>query len=126
MTVVSFLFVGIGLLMWSLSGGGARLESVRVPDFSPLAAAGEATFNAYCAECHGANASGTDQGPPLLHNTYNPGHHGDESFTIAVSHGVPGHHWSYGNMPPQPDVAEHDVAAVVRYVRELQQANGIK
>jgi hypothetical protein len=28
-------------------------------------------------------------------------------------------------MPPQPDVSREQVAAIVKYVRELQTANGI-
>ena len=28
-------------------------------------------------------------------------------------------------MPPQPSVTDDDVAAIVRFIRELQEANGI-
>ena len=29
-------------------------------------------------------------------------------------------------MPPQPQVSDEDIAAIVRYIRELQEANGIR
>lgn len=99
--------------------------NVRVPDLSPLAESGKKVFEANCAECHGKNASGTNQGPPLVHEIYNPGHHADQSFLLAAKRGVQSHHWPYGNMPAQPQVSRKDIVAIVKYVRELQVANGI-
>ena len=100
--------------------------AVLVPrELSLTAQKGQAAFDANCAKCHGQNASGTDQGPPLVHAIYNPGHHSDEAFFVAAKLGVRAHHWPYGNMPPQPQVSAGEVAAIVAYVRELQAANGI-
>ena len=99
--------------------------AVTVPDLSDKARAGETVFNANCALCHGANASGTGLGPPLVHKIYEPNHHQDFSFRNAVQNGVPAHHWQFGNMPPAPQVAEDDVERIICYVRELQRANGI-
>lgn len=99
--------------------------SVQVPALSLTAQKGEAAFNDNCAACHGDNASGTDQGPPLIHDIYNPGHHADGAFFLAAKNGVRAHHWPYGNMPKQPQVSAGEVAAIVAYVRELQAANGI-
>ncbi len=99
--------------------------SVKVPTLSEVAARGKIAFDANCATCHGVNATGTDQGPPLVHDIYNPGHHADGAFLLAAKHGVRQHHWPFGNMPPQPQVTEEQVTAIVRYVRELQVANGI-
>ncbi|MFV2093103.1 MAG: cytochrome c, partial [Hyphomicrobiales bacterium] len=61
---------------------------------------------------------------PFIHTTYNPGHHADEAFLRAAQNGVPSHHWNFGNMPIQK-VTKDEVFKIVRYVRELQQANGI-
>jgi len=108
------------------TGNRTVTVDVEVPELSPLAAAGKTAFDANCAQCHGANAAGTDKGPPLIHDIYNPGHHGDQSFFSAARAGVQQHHWPYGNMPAQPQVSDDDVLAIVRYVRELQIANGIK
>lgn len=103
-----------------------KIVDVTVPALSELAAQGEAQFETNCASCHGLNAAGTDKGPPLVHDIYNPGHHADAAFVIAVKRGVPQHHWPYGSMPPQPQVSDIQVALIVRYIRELQIANGIQ
>ena len=57
---------------------------------------------------------------------YRPGHHGDAAFAMAVRNGVRQHHWRFGNMPPQPQVSDRELKAIVRYVREMQIANGIR
>ena len=98
---------------------------VTVPALSEKAQAGEIAFNANCSLCHGANAAGTNLGPPLVHKIYEPNHHQDFSFRNAVQNGVQAHHWQFGNMPPAPQVAEDDVERIICYVRELQRANGI-
>lgn len=86
---------------------------------------GEALFNQRCAVCHGRNATGSAQGPPLVHRIYEPGHHSDMSFLLAVRRGVRAHHWRFGNMAPVPGLSEADVREIVRYVRALQRAKGI-
>ena len=78
---------------------------------------GEQLFDRNCAACHGTKARGTDQGPPLAHRVYEPSHHSDQAFYLAVRNGVAAHHWRFGNMPAQPQVSESDVAAIVAYVR---------
>lgn len=98
---------------------------VRVPELSDAALKGKEAFEANCVRCHGKHAAGTDKGPPLVHDIYNPGHHADGAFLLAAKRGVRQHHWPYGNMPPQPQMSEDDIAAIVKYVRELQVANGI-
>ncbi|MDE0212825.1 MAG: cytochrome c [Deltaproteobacteria bacterium] len=86
---------------------------------------GETIFNQKCAVCHGLQAAGSSQGPPLVHPYYEPGHHSDLAFLLAVKRGVRAHHWRFGNMPPVPGLADKDVRAVIDYVRALQRANGI-
>ena len=76
-------------------------------------------------ECHGPNAAGTKLGPPLIHDIYEPGHHSDQAFYLAAATGVRAHHWPYGDMPAQPQVSEAEVGLIIRYIRELQEANGI-
>jgi mono/diheme cytochrome c family protein len=99
---------------------------VRVPNLSAEGEAGKRAFDRYCTRCHGQNAGGAAAGPPLVHRTYQPAHHADVAFELAVRRGVPAHHWRFGNMPPQPDVTPAEVAQITRYVRELQRANGIE
>lgn len=127
--VLAFFAAGLSLVVWQALAPSANGEShtvaVKVPTLSAVAMRGKAAFDANCAKCHGVNASGTDKGPPLIHNIYNPGHHGDAAFFFAAKQGVRAHHWRYGNMPPQPQVSEAQVKDIVVYVRELQRANGI-
>ena len=99
---------------------------VSSPDkLSVEAALGESLFKLNCAECHGENAAGTNQGPPLVHDIYNPGHHSDDAFYRAVASGSRQHHWTFGDMPAQPEVTRDEAERIVRYIRELQEANGI-
>ncbi|MCP3053843.1 c-type cytochrome [Aurantimonas marianensis] len=45
---------------------------ITVPKLSPIAIAGKTAFDANCALCHGRDPAGTDKGPPLVHDIYNP------------------------------------------------------
>ena len=112
--------------LWHLQGRDAPLAvGVRVPDLSSVAQAGREVFAWRCAQCHGAHGGG-GAGPPLVHPIYRPAHHADVAFNLAVARGVRAHHWRLGDMPPQPDVGPAEIAAITRYVRELQAANGIE
>lgn len=91
-----------------------------------MAALGGAAFAKNCASCHGENAAGSENGPPLVHVIYEPGHHGDGAFLLAAQQGVRAHHWRFGDMPPVEGVTETQIGAIVEYVRALQRANGIK
>ena len=96
------------------------------PEFSELAALGAVAFESACINCHGQNAEGKKGfGPPLVHKIYEPSHHADYAFLMAVENGVRAHHWPFGNMPPQTGFTQGDVKAIIAYVRELQRANGI-
>ena len=119
------------MLAAAVVGGGAwwihrmTADAVVIPEFSAKAKAGARLFAANCASCHGTNATGTEQGPPLVHKIYEPGHHPDILFQRAVKQGVISHHWRFGNMPPVPSVSQKDAARIIAFVRELQRANGI-
>lgn len=102
------------------------MVAVTVPALTGDAVIGARAFVAKCAECHGANAAGIDgKAPPLVHRIYEPSHHGDMAFQLAAENGVRAHHWRFGNMPPVEGVTRAEIAAIVAYVRALQQANGI-
>ncbi|MBT5049303.1 MAG: cytochrome c [Rhodospirillaceae bacterium] len=125
---VAGLFLGgLALVAGDMAGaaGQSRPAKLVVPELSDLAKTGNAAFDQTCAKCHGTHGVGTDKGPPLLHPVYNPGHHGDAAFYRAVKSGSRQHHWRFGNMPPQPHITEKQIGAIIRYVREIQEANGI-
>jgi mono/diheme cytochrome c family protein len=130
---VALLFGALIVVVGIVAGGRSLILnhdkykiSVVVPTLSAEAAQGEKVFVAQCAACHGNNAAGTDKGPSLVDPIYRPLHHSDFSFIRAVTLGVPQHHWFFGAMPAQPQVRREQIDQVVVYVRELQQANGIR
>ncbi|HEX6255839.1 MAG TPA: cytochrome c [Euzebyales bacterium] len=104
--------------------GAADTEPVVADGEEQLVAEGEQLYEATCAQCHGADLGGTDNGPPFLDDVYTPDHHPDGAFYAAAQFGVQAHHWAFGAMPPQ-DVDEEEVAAIVAYVRSVQRAEGI-
>ena len=122
----------VGVVVWTQWLGGEPAHSdgaavtITVPAFSAEAEAGQALFEENCMTCHGPHATGTDQGPPLVHRIYEPNHHADISFILAVRNGVRAHHWPFGNMAPVEGVSDEDTIKIIRYVRELQRANGIQ
>jgi mono/diheme cytochrome c family protein len=121
------LWVGALALVAACAQGDNQIAQ-RLASLPPTPAVhqpGEQLFDRNCAGCHGSKAGGTDKGPPLAHRTYEPGHHSDQSFYLAVRTGVAAHHWRFGNMPPQPQVTEADVREIVGYVRWVQRETGV-
>lgn len=114
-----------GISWFVLTGGGSREAALRVPALSAAAQAGKLSYERNCLGCHGENGAGSATGPPLVHRVYHPAHHADIAFELAVRRGVRAHHWRFGDMPAQPAIPSEDLAQVTRYLRELQQANGI-
>lgn len=127
LVVITIFVLGLGVVGWRVfsPASDAIAVDVRIPNLSQTASIGKKAFDTNCAQCHGPSAAGSDKGPPLVHDIYNPGHHGDAAFVYAVKRGTRQHHWYFGNMQPVPRVSDADIAAIIRYVRELQQANGI-
>ncbi len=110
------------------SGDAERLARLGLPaaDYRADATRGATTYADKCRDCHGPAGRGSDKGPPLVHGYYVPGHHADLAFYRAVKDGVVQHHWEFGDMPAQPDVAPERVADVIAYVRDLQQKQGLR
>ena len=131
MRTVQRIAVALGAAL--ILGGGQptataqQLDSgaVKQPEMTPRLNLGRMNYDAYCAECHGKNAVGTDKGPPFLHRVYHPGHHGDAAFITASKQGARAHHWKFGDMKPVKGVTDAQLRAIVEYVRALQRANGM-
>jgi mono/diheme cytochrome c family protein len=87
---------------------------------------GKVLYDQNCQVCHGKNGLGTNQGPPLVNNIYNPRHHADLAFHLAVRNGVRSHHWKFGDMKPIPNLSPEDVEHIVQYVRKIQRKSGIQ
>ena len=103
------------------------IVAIELPvELSKVAQIGKLAFQSNCLVCHGENAVGqVGVAPPLIHKIYEPSHHGDESFQRAVAVGVRAHHWKFGNMPAIKGLTRGDVKAIIAYLRELQEINGI-
>ena len=91
-----------------------------------LVAAGERLYQESCASCHGNDLRGTATGPSHLSIVYEPNHHGDAAFQLAVRNGVRQHHWPFGDMEPIPGLTDDDVGSIIAYVRERQRINGFE
>lgn len=108
---------------------GAPLVEVTLPSaLPPDAEIGERLFDQACVACDDTYGAGRDRmGPPLVHRAYEPFRHGDASFLTAVRNGAREQDWSFGDMPPLEErLTDAEVGYLVRYVRELQAANGIQ
>ncbi len=126
--VPRFLLAATLVLMAVACGKDPAQESglfLPPPGFVADAKRGETLFNQHCAQCHGQGARGTDQGPPLVHRIYEPGHHSDMSFYMAVKQGVRAHHWQFGDMPPREGVSAEEAGHIIAYVRREQRRAGI-
>jgi len=125
-TLGGLVILIFGWWVWaSQFGSPDHVVSVTMPVLSDQARQGREVFESNCAQCHGPEAGGTPQGPPLIHKIYEPNHHADAAFLLAVQRGVRQHHWSFGNMPPQPQVGRAGATAIISYIREVQRANGV-
>ena len=102
-----------------------KADSIIIPELGQIAQSGKIEFEENCAACHGENLSGTESGPPLIHQLYVPGHHGDASIASAAKNGVTSHHWRFGNMPPVDGITDANIRWITTYIREMQVANGI-
>lgn len=138
----SVLLMTLGGVVLALAGCSATLPTITPSGATPtpgpgpvptinLAAVpeplqqGAKLFEQNCARCHGADARGTQTGPPFISPIYVPGHHPDQAFVNAAHLGVSAHHWGFGNMAPVPGVSDDDVLAIVRYVRHVQRQAGL-
>lgn len=103
----------------------ADVPNVNRPAFSESATLGQALFDTHCVACHGAYATGSKQGPPLIHPFYRPRHHDDTAIVRAIKNGVIAHHWQFGDMAPVTGLSDSEVIDLISFLRELQRANGI-
>ena len=122
-----FLIAGFGVLVTLTKKPEPSRQAAQPPASENMAQInqGKSLFSRNCMRCHGPEAKGTRIGPPLVHKYYEPSHHGDGAFFLAVTRGVKSHHWKFGDMQPVPGVKPEEVALIVQYVRWLQRKAGI-
>ena len=124
----SWIVIGALVVVIGIATIGAPSDTgSEIPTQAPeLVALGEPLYQASCAACHGTDLKGTDLGPSHLSVVYEPNHHGDIAFILAVRNGVRAHHWSFGDMEPIPGLSDQDLEAIVAYVREAQRIQGFE
>ena len=96
-------FMVTGCYDQNQSNSSQTTQSTETSD-DPDPIVGKSIYASKCAVCHGKGGTGSNQGPPLVHKIYEPGHHADYSFYKAVASGVRSHHWRFGNMPAIPGI----------------------
>ena len=116
-------------MLWPGDHHGHRLAGGKPSGIAVSSKAGmpgEALFNQKCAVCHGPRATGSPQGPPLVHRYYEPGHHSDMAFVLAVRRGVRAHHWRFRRHGARfRDSRTPTSGPSSTTVRALQRAKGI-
>lgn len=125
--VIFVVLVALTITACDVPEGASSSNPLYLPPqgFVGDSAQGEVLYASNCLSCHGVDGSGTPSGPPLVNETYNPRHHADLSFNLAVKNGVRSHHWRFGDMKPVPSVTPEGVSHITQYVREKQRQAGI-
>lgn len=104
-----------------------EMVAVEVPALGPQERLGQQAFGKYCASCHGLSAGGRDGlGPPLVHVLYGPERRSDAALALVVEYGMASTEWTFGDMPPQGEVTDAEIASIIAFVRAVQRANGIE
>lgn len=124
------LKIAIAMVLGTLSAGLAAQNwqppPKPSPGLMPNPNVGKPLYETHCASCHGVDLNGTEIGPPMLHRVYEPSHHSDAAFQMAVAQGVIAHHWQFGDMPPVEGLTPDDVAHITAYIRMHQRRAGIR
>ena len=81
---------------------------------------GEAIYGANCAQCHGADLSGSDRGPSLLEPVYGPGQLSDADVADAIRNGVDEELWEFGPMPANGAINDDQIDEILAFVRARQ------
>lgn len=114
---------GLALALAACGGDDSSATSLET---IPAGADGAIVYQARCASCHGEDLRGTDKGPSQLSIVYEPNHHSDESYRLAIRNGVGQHHWGFGNMPAVEDITDEQIELVIDYIRSQQQTLGFE
>ena len=115
------------LVLGLLSACSSQLTDAEPPatDIATIEA-GQSLYETHCSECHGTDLRGTDKGPSHLSAVYEPSHHADGAFLMAVLSGVRQHHWKFGDMEPISGLDPPEIAAITAYVRSVQEREGFE
>lgn len=116
----------MAIVLAGCGGSGSAIDIEVLNQDPELVAVGADLYATACGSCHGDDLRGTDRGPSHLSEVYEPNHHADAAFLLAVRRGVAPHHWSFGPMPPIEGLTDDDVNAIVAFVRDVQGREGFE
>ena len=85
---LGFILITVFFISLTFKKKDVAVEIKLPKQFSKVAVEGRQIFEKKCMGCHGKSGSGTQKGPPLIHKYYEPNHHSDRSFFLAVKNGV--------------------------------------
>ncbi|MDE0267728.1 MAG: cytochrome c [Acidimicrobiaceae bacterium] len=125
MTTKVFLALASAIMMITACAADDVTSSDDDPSLQDRAD-GIAVYQAHCASCHGSDLRGTDRGPSLFSIVYEPGHHSDTAFRLAIRNGTRQHHWRFGDMPPVDNITDNEIEAVIAYIRNEQNRFGFE
>ena len=116
--------LGLVVILVAIAGGACSSDDAASDDVAT--SSGATLYERSCASCHGTDLGGTDLGPSHLSQVYAPDHHSDASFRAAITQGSAAHHWDFGDMPPVEGLDDDEIELIIAYVREQQEARGLK
>jgi mono/diheme cytochrome c family protein len=77
---------------------------------------GQSAFHNVCANCHGADAMGTNKAPGLIHARYSKENFSNKKIAKTIMNGS-----SSGAMPAQKTkVTQEDINQIIKYLRYSQ------
>ena len=77
---------------------------------------GQVSFHKVCANCHGADAMGTNKAPRLIHSRYSEENFSNKKVAKTIMNGS-----SSGAMPAQKNkVTQEDIKQIIKYLRYSQ------
>ena len=77
---------------------------------------GQVSFHKVCANCHGADAIGSNKAPRLIHSRYSEENFSNKKVAKTIMNGS-----SSGAMPAQKNkVTKEDIKQIIKYLRYSQ------
>jgi cytochrome c553 len=77
---------------------------------------GQTTYHNVCANCHGADAMGTNKAPGLIHTKYSKENFSNKKIAKTIMNGS-----SSGAMPAQKTkVTQEDIKQIIKFLRYSQ------
>jgi len=102
------------ILSIALLASGCAIEPQKVvPEPYTL---GQSVYHNVCANCHGADAMGTNKAPSLIHAKYSKENFSNKKIAKTIINGS-----SSGAMPAQKTkVTQEDINQIIKYLRYSQ------